>query len=481
MRRILAAGLGLALALSAGAAAAQKKELGLNVHQSSTTGIDVAAGAGVGWVRIDFNWLDVEKTQGQYDWAVMDAIVAAAGQKKLSILAVIGYTPAWASQANLKADASSNDVPKAGLYPAFVTKAVSRYAGTITHWELWNEPNLGEFWEGTTDEYVTRVLVPGADAVHAACASCKVVGPGLATVGGKYDVWMDAALAAAKDKLDIVSGHVYASFVDLDSGAGQTSDSFLNKLEAHRKLVAAGSVIYEGPLSFKEVMDKHGVTKPFWLTETGREAKKGDAVAEAKQVTLYRRVLETMLTRPWWTNTIFYEAFDEPTAPYIWGVTVHDAAAPGGFSPKPAYTFLQKVTSSAPAFGGKKTVCDDGLDEDVDGAIDYPADTDCKSAAGTSEGNGPAGAGGKSGAGGASDGGAAGAAGQSGGGAGAGGAGDAADASDGGDGGGGCGCHVTTSHLPPSAWTLALVAALALLRRRAVPPARVGASPRRTL
>ena len=40
----------------------------------------------------------------------------------------------------------------------------------------------------------------------------------------------------------------------------------------------------------------------------------------------------------------------------------------------------------APAFGGTGTDCADLLDNDDDGKIDFPADPDCKSALGTSEG-----------------------------------------------------------------------------------------------
>ena len=48
-----------------------------------------------------------------------------------------------------------------------------------------------------------------------------------------------------------------------------------------------------------------------------------------------RRVLESMLTRPWWTTTIFYEAFDEPPAPYHTGVCVDDPDAGLGYDEKP--------------------------------------------------------------------------------------------------------------------------------------------------
>lgn len=343
------------------AGAPTPKELGFNVHQSTTTGLDVAVAAGTKWVRVDFNWLDAEPTaQGQYDWSRFDAIVAAADAKGLTILAVIGYTPAWASQADTKGDGSTNDVPKAGTYAPFATAVVNRYKAKISHWEIWNEPNLDHFFEGTPQQYIDRILIPGADAVHAACPTCKVLGPGLATVGGEYATWLDAVLTQAASKIDIVSGHIYHEFGKPGDGTGVTSDSFANKLESHRVVKLGAATVYEGPLSFKEVTDKHGVTKPFWLTETGKEATQGNAADEEAQRLYYQQVLELMQSRPWWTGTMFYEAFDEPPAPYRWGVVVHDETQPSKWRAKSALGFLKTWKWTPAPDGGTVGVPDGG-------------------------------------------------------------------------------------------------------------------------
>lgn len=378
--------LALGVALVAANAGAAPKSLGFNAHQSTGVGLDATRDSGTTWVRIDVNWFDVEKAQGQYDWTVIDAVVDGAKSRGLAVLAVLAYTPAWASQGDTKGGGTLNDIPTAGTYASFVTNAVGHLKNRVAHYEIWNEPNLGGFFEGTAQDYVARILLPGANAVHAACPACKVVAPGLASVGGAYDVWMDATLASCAAQIDIVSGHVYAGFSQDSQGAGTTSDSFLNKLESHRIIKFGNVTVYEGPLSYKEVMDKYKVQKPFWLTETGKEATLGDQAAEGMQLTYYRRTLEAMLVRPWWEATIFYEAFDEPPAPYKWGVVVHDANAPKGYQAKAALGFLQKATGQQPAFGGTGTDCSDGLDNDNDGKIDYPSDPECKSAGTASEG-----------------------------------------------------------------------------------------------
>ncbi len=394
----------VAFGMGADPASAAPKLLGANVHQSLDVGHDATTAAGLGWVRIDLNWDQCEPTQGQYDFALLDGVVDAAKARGLSVLAVVGYGPAWASSADALGDGSINDVPIDGAYPAFVTAVVEHFQDRVSHYELWNEPNLGTFFEGTPDDYVGRVLVPGAQAVHGACPTCKVVAPGLASIGTEYDVWLDASLAAAKDQIDIVSGHIYSGFPVDSPGSGSTSDSFFNKLESHRVLETGGTVVYEGPLSFREVMDKHGVTAPFWLTETGREATLGDGAEEDFQALYYRRVLEATLARPWWENTIFYEAFDEPASGYEWGLVVHDPGAPAGFQPKKVVGFLKTATATVPGLGGSGKQCNDGLDDDGDGLADYPDDPDCTSLLDPDE-SGPLGMGGSGGGGGATGGG----------------------------------------------------------------------------
>lgn len=396
------------------------QELGLNIHQSATTGVNASKDASVQWARIDLNWYDAEPQQGQYDWTIFDGLINAATAKGLSVLAVIGYTPAWASSGDTKGGGNLNDVPNPGTYASFVTAVVNRYKSQVTHYELWNEPNLGQFFEGTPADYTSRVLVPGAQALHAACATCKVVAPGLASVGSEYATWMDASLAAAKNDIDIVSGHIYAQFTEDDSGAGTTSDSFMNKLEQHRVIKVGSAIVYEGPLSYREVMAKHGVTKPFWLTETGRTATAGNAQQEDAQKLYFRRVLEAMPTRPWWEATIFYEAFDVPNSGYTWGVVVEDGAQPTGYRKKAVFDLLAQGIPPAPAVDGGAIGADGG-------ATGSPSDPD-----GGASGNGAGPGGGASG--------------------------DGGGASSG-------GCAIANEHVS-GAWIAALVAGAAIVRKR---------------
>ncbi|MEO7111776.1 MAG: cellulase family glycosylhydrolase [Polyangiaceae bacterium] len=330
----------IAIGIFPAKAEAAPQELGLNAHQSADVGMDVAKAAKVKWVRLDFNWTDLEPSSGTFNFAPFDALVSAATSHGKQVLAVLAYAPAWASSGDTKGDGTNNDVPADGAYAAFVTAVVTHFKSNVTHYELWNEPNLTQFFEGSTSDYTSRILVPGADALHAACASCSVVAPAVASVGSAYDTWLDASLTAAQSKIDIVSGHIYAPFQSEDSTAGLTADGFFNKLEAHRIVQIGGVTVFEGPKSYREVMLAHTCNAPFWLTETGLGAATTDDAALTAQATRYTNTLEAMNGRAWWTSTIFYEAFDEPGTGNTFGVSLHNTSNALGYDAKPALGIL---------------------------------------------------------------------------------------------------------------------------------------------
>jgi hypothetical protein len=334
----------LLAALAAAAAASEDawgdaRLVGLNIHQSADVGVAVTEGCKGGIVRVDFNWYAAEPSEGTYDWSVLDAVVNASVAKGFVVIATTGYTPPWAGTSG-EDDTMYNAVPVAGSYAAFVTAAVTHFAGRVSYWELWNEPNLPQFFQGTAEQYVDLVVSPGAAAVHAACPACKVLAPTVATVGSNYADWMATVLLLAGPSVDIVTGHDYAEFDDMGAG-GATSPDFFSKLDKHRVITVGGKIVYEDPLSLRESMDRYGASaKSLWITETGYQAAYGDVDAMATQAHYATEVLGAMVARPWWGATVFYEAFDVAGQPYHWGFSLADPDASAGYEPKPVCSVL---------------------------------------------------------------------------------------------------------------------------------------------
>lgn len=363
--------------------------VGVNTHQPAPDVLDAAKDLGVGWIRIDLNWFQVEPSKGAYNWALIDGIVDGARRRGLQVFPTLGYAPSWASEPD-RDGIATNNVPKAGEYGRFCQAVAARYAGKITHFGLWNEPNLSGFFEGTMGQWIDRVVLEGTRGIKAGCPSCKVLGPELATVGKEYANYLDAALralASAGLMYDVVTWHIYANFVDLDPGLLFCSaDTFQNKLDAHRVCKVGGLVVYEGPLSVREILLKNGLgSLPVWITETGRTASITDSKRLTDQATYYRRVLEEQLKRSWYQNTFFYEIVDDNAISDKWGMAVQSGTGyPAAFRKKPVWDLVKKALST-PLLGGSGSECSDGLDNDGDKRIDFPADPDCKSARDTKE------------------------------------------------------------------------------------------------
>ncbi|MFB0564205.1 MAG: glycosyl hydrolase [Candidatus Aminicenantaceae bacterium] len=285
---------------------------GINAHVPNSYDLQKIEEAGIEWIRVDFNWYQIETENDQYNWQVYDDMVIEARQKGLSILAILFGTPSWSS-----GGVGINFPPsREEDWVDFVKEAVARYKNNIKYWAMWNEPNLDEFWKGTVSEYINTILVSGAEAAKSIDSLCKIVGPGLSHLEAeesKWNIWLRAILRnGGKDQLDIISHHIY----DIDGPS-----HIFDKLEND-----------QGPLvpSVQRVLQEEEVdAKPFWITETGWNT---DEVGEEVQSLFYLEFLQGMRERSYIKKIFFYEIIDDPR-PDI----PHYGIIYSNYTPKKAY------------------------------------------------------------------------------------------------------------------------------------------------
>ncbi len=354
------------------------ESLGINAHIPSDDQLDMSVDLGVPWIRVDANWRDIHTGPGRFSWGEMDRVVDGANSRGLRVYMTLAYTPEWVARVPRSRSDSNpgNDEPATSTeWVAFVEAIVARYSARgVTHFGIWNEPNLENFWETAAgaDPYIDKILVPGAAAVRRSCASCLVLGPDIAHVG-EYDVFLARVLDRAGGEFDILAHHIYSGWPEngIDVWDG---DRFLEALEMRRFTFTRASL--------REVLDAHGWTGEVWITETGHEADPpGDATEEGYQDTYVRRVMEEQLARAWWTNTFFYEltdcGIDIPGCGIDgFGITRPLRGAPRRFPAdyrfKPAYYRIQGFIDAHPEItsGAMPAQCANGMDDDGDGRID---------------------------------------------------------------------------------------------------------------
>jgi len=366
--------------------------VGMNTHIPANSVIDLVVDLGAKWIRVDNNWLDqTSPCSASIGWfAPLDNAVTYAVSQGLKVYMTLAYTPSCASTGNGDGMSSRNDVPMATLYGSYVRQAVAHYrAMGVTHFGLWNEANLSQFFEGTAAQYVSSIVTPGLAAVTLGCSDagqsdCKSLGPDLAHVGD-YDVFLESTLNAMNGaglSFDILAHHTYNAF-DIQIWDG---DSFLNALEMRRFSFTRRSLMDVLNATGLAVMGVPNIE--IWITETGYHAMPPtDAGEMAIQSDYYMSVIDVQLARSWYTNTFFYEILDSGDSLDGFGITRNDGT--GGYTLKPAYTALKNRITSEPALNGSSnTQCSDGTDNDSDGLVDL-ADPGCTDGADDDESDDP--------------------------------------------------------------------------------------------
>lgn len=134
-------------------------------------------GTGTSLLRFGIAWESIEREPGKYNWTFWDKLVGIAGQYHITLLPYVCYTPEWLAE---KRDHFWRQPPRdIRQFGEFVYAIVSRYRGKVGAWELWNEPDNPEFWEGTTAQFADMIR-EGAQAVRRADPEAVIVLGGMA-------------------------------------------------------------------------------------------------------------------------------------------------------------------------------------------------------------------------------------------------------------------------------------------------------------
>lgn len=149
--------------------------------------LDGMAATGARWLRMDFDWSYVQRVgPGSYDWSSIDVVVREAQARGLEVLALLAFTPEWARPAGAPDKHPPLDPDRFAVY---ASEAAKRYAPLGVHtWEIWNEPNVSDFWAPRPDpEGYAALLERAAAAIRAVDSSATVVSGGLAPATDRSD------------------------------------------------------------------------------------------------------------------------------------------------------------------------------------------------------------------------------------------------------------------------------------------------------
>jgi hypothetical protein len=213
---------------------------------------------GIGVIRQPIDWGEVEPRRGTFHWGPLDGWAMAAAREDLDLLIVLSGAPTWAGGTGPGGTRPPDDPADLAR---FGTALVHRYgpggtlwrrhpeapAHPIRTWQVWNEPNLPQYWNGHPDAaaYV-RMLRTVGGALHRGDPGATVVSAGLpnSRLGVPFEQYVRAMYrAGAKGTFDVFALHAYA---------------------------ASGTAVADAVSGTRDLLDQLGDgDRPVWVTETG--------------------------------------------------------------------------------------------------------------------------------------------------------------------------------------------------------------------
>jgi hypothetical protein len=175
---------------------------------------------GIQAVRQVWSWWDIQPNNATtFKWDDYDFLVALSKKYDYQFLAVLAFSADWASTGRNLPNRRDREVsaPIIKDYAWYVYKTVERYRNDIHAWEVWNEPNLSDFWLPQPDPITyTSLLKQAYLAIKYADPSAVVVSAGLSPIGGPPDIAPEVFLQAiyaqgGKAYFDAVGLHPYSN------------------------------------------------------------------------------------------------------------------------------------------------------------------------------------------------------------------------------------------------------------------------------
>ncbi len=218
------------------------------------------ARGGATHVRSLFEWRIAQPEEGgRYDWSRFDGLMLHSAIHGIQVLPVIIGSPEWVARRPSLQPRSREHLQQ---FQAYLAAVAGRYGpdGTfwrglpiipytpITHWQIWNEPNLHNYWKGPLEprsyarflalsRAALRQSDPAAQIVTAGMPETKAGLPMSKYLTGLYRV------KGFKRTVDAVAAHSYAT----------NAKGALATMRKQRR-----------------VMDKAGdENTPLWVTEIG--------------------------------------------------------------------------------------------------------------------------------------------------------------------------------------------------------------------
>lgn len=176
---------------------------------------DLLGASGVKHARVQTGWAKCEKTRGVYDFGWLDDIVDKLSARGVQPWFNVGF----GNKLYMEGVPEYNETA-VGCVPlfygaecisawlGFVRALAEHYKGRITHFEIWNEPDIGHFWypENPDPKKLAELIVLTGGAIREVIPDAKL---GTCTSGSEFGYFETMLEGLEPELLDFYCVHWY--------------------------------------------------------------------------------------------------------------------------------------------------------------------------------------------------------------------------------------------------------------------------------
>lgn len=224
-----------------------------NAVKPTLVGLHIEGVEGGAWASAPFGalrlwdngtgWSQIELSKGEFKWDNLEGALTNAESKGMTdILYLLGTTPKWAATKVNETDYPQPGAASApanlGDWDAWVTALVDKFGDRINAYQIWNEANLKNFYNGTPKQ-MAEMTKRAYDIIKAKDPEALVVSASPSTrLASAFDRFFPEYLTELKAlnwPIDVVAIHTYPD------GAGDpvARGALIEKAQA--ALTAAGA------------------------------------------------------------------------------------------------------------------------------------------------------------------------------------------------------------------------------------------------
>lgn len=272
--------------------------------------VDQIKQLGLGWVKHQIRWAELEPTPGEINWGAVDYIFETTSKKNVKVLASIVDAPGWAR--SVTAEGKYGPPDDVQHFVNFISQLLQRYPGAIHAVEVWNEQNWSREWYtagGLSATSYVELLIPVSQAIHQIDPGIIVISGGMTPTGVNDGVeaiddfqYLEQMIrAGVLDHVDCVGAHANGfnlppdvSAEDAYTGGAPTGTVFMGPYDTGNPLNPHHSWSFYSTLTgYHDMIVAAGRNTPLCVTEFGWASVEGlDGEAKPTYEFAYDNTLE---------------------------------------------------------------------------------------------------------------------------------------------------------------------------------------------